>query len=286
MSTESDDGAALFESVIHHLLVEHEADMLDKTKCSVSARRIYNFLCDDREDIKPNDNMPDQVCSRSVDLVRDLLSRETKQSSSSDHEKEQEQAADVECTANDGNETVDRDFRVYYVHLDHLTNETSHYFILCCRAGRVVVLQSAVFEYSIEEWLHPVKALRDVEAQMEALDRSIDRDARDGCDDNDLDQLRNLIEMTYNKTELKKQAGIYQAIMESPFSMGRTMTVAEFIHAFVFPLASLEGTWTAHDVNRNCAVFRRLFACELPREIIAAHVRGGIKPAVLKFIAG
>lgn len=226
------------ERIVHHLLVEQNVNMLDKTKCSTSARNIYNYLCGARS-MTANNNLCD-MAPNLAELVDALKVREQR--------------------------------AVYYVHLDHLTNETSHYFIIVQCGDFVTVLQSAVFEFSIYDWLYPEESMResarDLAARREELSRS--DDIRDGF-------LLRQYEMSSRRT-----LDTLQSISVNAFSKGVQVDTRTFEQSFLKKLAQLEGIWTDDDVSSKCATYTELFACKLDEDIIRSHIRLGIKPASVK----
>lgn len=236
------------DAVVRHLLVEQRSNVLDKTKCSTSARLIYNYLGGrggggGADDVARNDNLVDTLPNLDQ-LPTDL-----------------------------GVEEQDAEPRVYYVHFDHLTNETSHYFILCRVRGRVLVLQSAVFEYNIYEWLHPS------ESRVALLGAS------PPCVEDEDDDPRTRIFMEQQARDRARQLAVYDSIEACRYSRRVTVPVAEFLADFLPKLRSLEGQWTEGDVERRCETYRELFACRLNVELVRAQVRlGGLKPASVKYI--
>lgn len=93
-----------FDKLIHHLLIEQQVNMLDKTKCSTSAKNIFNYLCGEGA-MQSNNNLVDT--EPNIGYMEDCLNKKQNM--------------------------------IYYVHFDHLTNETSHYFIVCQIADKIIV---------------------------------------------------------------------------------------------------------------------------------------------------
>lgn len=112
---------SMFDNMAYQLMANKNEDMLDKTKCSVTAKNIFNYLTDKSEHISWNDT-----------LMTNFLTLE-------------EFEIDIKSTINDN--------KIYYVYYDHITGETSHYFIIIRLENQFYFLQSAVFEYSIADWL-------------------------------------------------------------------------------------------------------------------------------------
>jgi hypothetical protein len=247
-------------SLVHHLLVEQRVNVLDRTKCSTSARHIYNYLCGDGGSVQTNDNMSHQTDSQLLELTTVLKC-----------------GTDVPI--------------VCYVHFHHLTNETSHYFIVVRMGTEVMVLQSAVFEFSIHDWLYPDASLSVDTDQLETaraeynavIDRSdtpshtIAFDARE-------EQLARC-QLDQHERDFMQRVSILESIRACRYSSGRVMSIPQFEQTFLAQLATLEGVWTEPEVDRNCETYQSLFACQLNRDLIRSHVRMGIPSASVKFMS-
>jgi hypothetical protein len=230
--------------IVHHLLVEQRVNVLDRTKCSTSARHIYNFLCNAGDVVQHNNNLIHIECSNLHELAQVLK--------------------------NDPHHAI-----ACYVHFHHLTNETSHYFILLRIGTDVLVLQSAVFEYNIHEFLFPSVALEAAASDIKLAREELAQD----------DDMRARFLLEQRERDHVQRVSILESIRACRYSSGRVMSVDEFADTFLVQLASLEGVWTDENVDRNCETFQALFACQLNRDIIRSHVRlGGIQPASVKFI--
>ena len=189
------------DRIVHHLMVEQKCNMLDKTKCSTSARNIYNFLCGvTTMHMQPNNNL--------CDLEPNL------------HELR--------------NWLAERGHAIYYVHLDHLTNETSHYFVICQLGDMITVLQSAVFEFSISDWLHPNESLQNANDEIVML-----REQLSGSTD-----MRDEFLLEQHNRSHTRTAKILRNIVDCRFSQGASMRVDEFMDAFVGRMVEIEGPWT------------------------------------------
>ena len=121
----------LFETLRQYLTTETET-MLDRTKCSTTARKIFNLLArSDSSKIDVNDNLID-ICQDLMgfkNLIRDALNR------------------------------------IYFVHFHHHCGTDSHYFVVYQLGNHVTVLQSAVFDFSLAGWLFP--EMMELEAEDE-----------------------------------------------------------------------------------------------------------------------
>lgn len=133
-----------FDNLVKVLLFQRKLDMLDRTKCSISARNIYNYLCGIGS-VKANDNLSN-LSSNMDDLSETIL----------------------KC----------KKPSVFYIHFDHLTNETSHYFIIIALEDCIYMFQSAVFEFNIYEWLYPEKCLLEEDEKLEEYSKKLLKDDR------------------------------------------------------------------------------------------------------------
>jgi hypothetical protein len=242
--------------LVHHLTVVHRANILDVTKCSTTARNVYNYLCAPGEAdvadaaaaagaMPANNNLAD-VDPNLADLERALL--------------------DPRGAA-----------FVAYVHFDHLTNDTSHYFIVMCSGGTVVVLQSAVFEFSIRDWLFPEQA------RAELLGGGTEAAAEPTEPADASEAMRLGFAREQAARDRARGAAVLDSIAECRWSGGKTSTAEAFARDFLPALASLEGTWREDDVAALSATYRRLFACRLQEDVVRAAIRTGFeKPARVK----
>jgi hypothetical protein len=231
------------DKLINELLFEKNLDMLDRTKCSISARNIYNYLCGDNS-VNPNDNLSNKSSN-----LRDL--------------------SDTIMNCNKPH--------VFYIHFDHLTNETSHYFIVIAMGNSnksIYVFQSAVFEFNIYEWLYPEKCLLEEDIKLEEYSKNLLKDDRY---DIYMDQYKNI---DYNR-----KINILKNIERCKYSSARKISYDDFLNEFIPKLKSLEGTWTLSNYLDKCKCYSELFSCVLPEDIIRSHITLGIKDASVKFIS-
>lgn len=126
---------AIIGRMVHHLMVVQRLNMLDTTKCSTTARRVFNYMCG-LGAVETNDNL-----SHTPPNLAELVEGLTRSS----------ERTDVTDIGTDMRMDIGIGMRVAYVHFDHLTNETSHYFIVVAHGGRVTLLQSAVFEFGFPQ---------------------------------------------------------------------------------------------------------------------------------------
>lgn len=228
------------DAVIHHLLVEQKVNMLDRTKCSTSARNIYNYMCGQGK-MEYNNNLSNQEPNLDS-LFEELMCKKD-------------------------------EHKVYYVHFDHLTNETSHYFIIYQVGDKILILQSAVFEFSIYEWLHPKDSVMLAENEKKDIRKLLGKST----------DLRDQFELQQHERTIDKQMHIYKNIEKCMFSSGRCISIDTFIDEYVKNLKSLEGMWTLENYEKNCQTYTELFACQLNLDIIKSHINLGIKPATVKY---
>ena len=171
--------------------------------------------------------------------------------------------------------STNRDNTVYYVHLEHITGETSHYFIICQMQTQIILLQSAVFEYSIADWLFPDQAeadeVKSCDEQIAALDPT--------------DELRfNIYKQQIDYT-LRERLHTLQRIRECTWSCGRPSSITDFCAQFIPALTSLEGHWALDTVERRSATYTQLFACFLKPGPLRGKLRQTLAPAHIKFVS-
>jgi asparagine synthase (glutamine-hydrolysing) len=115
------------EDIINNLLSVMPEDMLDKTKCSVTTKNVYNYITKNYSsnnsvvEISWNDTLHTNFLT--IDDMKDLYNQYALENS------------------------------IAYVYYDHLCGHTSHYFIMLFNYRQdFYLLQSAVFEYSLACW--------------------------------------------------------------------------------------------------------------------------------------
>lgn len=234
--------------LLQHLLHGHgeqAANMLDRTKCSTTARAVYNYLTGS-QDICQNENLKGTGMA-----VQQLLPS-------------MQQA-------------VTEPGQVFYVHFDHITGDTSHYFIIVQRQDQVVLLQSAVFEFSIQDWLLP-------NDESDPSPSPCHMTTEKGFDSDDVFETarRNAIRQQAERDVTERQR-ILESIRQCAFSQGRVMSICEFGHEFVPALLSLEGTWHESEVPTRCDAYARCFSCIMNPDMVRSRLRTGSKPGELRY---
>jgi hypothetical protein len=112
------------KDILKDIVLFRHDDVIDKTKCSVTAKNIFNYIMNVYSDNTENISWNDTLNNNYIELE--------------------------EFT------NVDKKNCVFYVYYEHVTGETSHYFIMMYdNDENFIVLQSAVFEYSIMDWMYP-----------------------------------------------------------------------------------------------------------------------------------
>lgn len=241
-------------ALAHHLLVEQRVNVLDKQKCSTTARNIYNHMTGGTS-MGGNNNLAGMPAN--LDALFGALADETA------------------ATAAGPRPSGAQEARIFYVHFDHLTNDTSHYFIICKSDAGVMLLQSAVFEFSIFDWLFPQQSLAEAQRQLAEAERAL------GASDDPLDAMR----LEQARRDAERARAVIGRISDCAYSGGRIVPTAHFVSDFLPALATLQGMWTLDRLDAACDTYRRLFACDLQAAAIAGHIRvGGLKPASVKFI--
>ena len=237
-----------------HLMVAQRVSMLDTTKCSTTARRVYDYLCaagqgqGQGSTIAPNDNLA--AVAPNLAALRPSAS-----------------AGDF----------------VAYVHFDHMTNDTSHYFIVVRSGPSVLVLQSAVFEFSLRDWLFPDEARMELHAAT-AAERMPGMPGMSGMPGMPgmSEEVAAFVAEQAGR-DRKRGDAILDSIAACRWGGGKTATVEEFEAEFLPALASLEGVWAEREVPERAAVYRRLFACRLQEDVVRSVIRNGFdKPAAVK----
>lgn len=127
--------------LLQHLLQGNQsANMLDRTKCSTTARAIYNYLM----------GTPGILHGQTDTAIHGLKS---------------EMRAAV----------ADAHGRVYYIQFNHITGGTSNSFIVIQKQDQVVLLQSAVSEFSVHDWLYPALAESEIRGMVPTPHDSCER---------------------------------------------------------------------------------------------------------------
>jgi hypothetical protein len=161
---------------------------------------------------------------------------------------------------------------VYYVHFDHITNETSHYFIICKVAQEILVLQSAVFEFNIFEWLQPKANIDSCKRDFEQVKAELGTS----------DDIRDRYALEQHERTFARQLAILENIDACKYSSGRRIPIRTFIGEFIPKLQTIEGAWTLENMDEKCQMYRELFSCRLNYDIIRSHVKLGTKDASVK----
>ena len=220
-----------------------QTNMLDRTKCSMTARNVYNHLTGS-DDMVYNNNLCDMQSCGTHELAVEMRN--------------------ADCN------------KVYYVHFDHITGDTSHYFILLQLHGRgVIVLQSAVFEFSIHDWLYPDKMVATAKARSQVMQ------VMDRFDESNNNRSKIVREQLERDLERERETSLN--IKQCRFSSLRMHAVEDFVMDFVGKMATLEGEWS--EQNLPCSTYRELFGCRLEHDLMIKHVRDGCKPAAFKYVS-
>ena len=251
------------DDLIKRVLTERKLDALDRTKCSVSAKNVYNYLVGD-EAVAWNDNLlgGGDGTSKKPGGGLDELAAELRAGESNDN-------------------------KAYYVHFDHLCGETSHYFILLQRGTMTTLLQSAVFEFSIRDWVRPDAAR--LELLLDDSRREADRAAK-ACTEL-------LLEETPERAEAiaaqwgswtVRQLAVLGRVDGCAFSRGRAHndTATVLVDRI---LRRLEGVWTEADAEDRIAAYAEAFSCALDPAVVRMIARdgacGGAKAASFRYVS-
>jgi hypothetical protein len=242
--------------LVQRMLVEQRLDVLDRTKCSVTARNVYNWFAGAPAGggVAPNDN-----------LVGSSLGLD-----------------ELEAALQEGGGGG----AVFYVHFDHMCNDTSHYFVLVRDAGgQVLMLQSAVFEFSIRDWLFPWDAVREAaDGYAQTLGNIVAAAPAPAPAPAPAYDARSAAALQQAQLDLARQASVAGRIASCRHSCGRASTAERFVADAMPLLRALEGCWAVEDVERHCRAYGELFACALQAPVVRANVANGFdKPARFRF---
>jgi hypothetical protein len=208
-----------FNDIFKKLISIQSDNMLDRTKCSTTARNIYNFITD--QEVGQNNNL--STMSSNINLLLE-------------HIKENNNIA-------------------YYIHFNHITNDTSHYFIVIKWNNNITILQSAVFEFSLADWCFPD------DYENELKDNYIKKCKK--IDDNEEESYRRDIFKKFELSTITTYMKIVDQIKECEFSKCRILTIEEFENYFLEPLISLEGIWNMDNINDKINAYKKVFSCNL-----------------------
>lgn len=188
--------------IIGNILLFKYDDVIDKTKCSVTAKNIYNHIMDIYSDHKEHISWNDTLSDNYMDLEEFIK--------------------------------TDKKNCVFYVYYEHVTGETSHYFIMVYdNKKNFHVLQSAVFEYSIMDWLCPDNmTYKHTNVDNEEIKKYVDEQ-----------NTKNKILRDYTVERIKTSKNL------------RT-------DQFVSNMKLLEGLWK-DNCHKKCKLFTENFACNM-----------------------
>lgn len=213
-----------FEAMIDELMEKQNDNMLDKTKCSITAKNIYNYLIT-RFGALPSDRISwnDTLVSNSDSIINlDSL---------------------IAALKDEPMRT-----KIAYVYYDHMTGETSHYFILFCFKENIYWFQSAVMEYCMADFI-----LGSCEETAPAiLATTEDEETVEGHHAYFANQ------QALRDWNLRKD--VLSRIDACSMSHGRSTTIDKFCEEMVPQLSALEGSW-AEGAEEKCKLYTSLFAC-------------------------
>ena len=212
-------------NIFKKLISIQSDNMLDRTKCSTTARNIYNFITN--QEIGQNNNL--STMSSNIHLLLD-------------HIKQNNNIA-------------------YYIHFNHITNDTSHYFIIIKWNMNITILQSAVFEFSLADWCFPDNYENELKNNYEEKCKKIDEDEEESY--------RKNVYKNFELTKLNNGMKFVEQIEECEFSKCKLLTIEEFESDFLQPLISLEGEWNIDNINDKIDTYKKVFSCNLDYERMA-----------------
>jgi hypothetical protein len=221
-----------FDEMVKELMKTQGENMLDKTKCSITAKNIYNYLLDSNESkIAWNDTLTSSEDVLSLDQLITEINKKEEQ--------------------------------IFYVYYDHITGETSHYFILYNDGDTGIYwMQSAVFEYCMADWLGI-----DEETTSSSSSASASASATPVFT-SEYERMRHEMQMSYNNKLQKEKEEIINRIKACPHSFQNQIIYRDFTDIFVPKMKQLEGSWNSsppQSIVDKCALYTELFACNMPQ---------------------
>jgi len=212
-----------FNNIFKKLISIQSDNMLDRTKCSTTARNIYNFITN--QEIGQNNNL--STISSNIHLLLDHIKN---------------------------NNNI-----AYYIHYNHITNDTSHYFIIIKWNMNITILQSAVFEFSLADWCFPNN-----------YENELKNDYNEKCKkiDNEEESYREKAYKDFELYKLNNGIKFVNQIEECEFSKCKILNTEEFEHNFLQPLISLEGIWNIDNINDKINIYKKVFSCNLDYELM------------------
>ena len=210
------------DNIFKKLISIQSDNMLDRTKCSTTARNIYNFITN--QEIGQNNNL--STMSSNIHLLLE-------------HIKQNDNIA-------------------YYIHFNHITNDTSHYFIIIKWKMNITILQSAVFEFSLADWCFPDNYENELKNNYTEKCKKIDEEEEE--------IYRRKIFKEYELSSINHGMNFVNQIKECEFSKCKILTIEEFEHNFLEPLISLEGIWNINNINDKINSYKKVFSCNLDNE--------------------
>ncbi len=210
--------------IIQNIILFKYDDMIDKTKCSVTAKNIFNYVMNMYSDNNENISWNDTLCNNYLDL--DEFTKIHKKN----------------C--------------IFYVYYEHVTGETSHYFIMIYdNNGDFHLMQSAVFEYSIMDWLYPDNTkceYRNTNVDNEEIKKYlVEQNIKDSLERD------NLVKRIKLSKDLKNDQ-------------------------FVNGMKLLEGPWKGN-CDIKCKLFTDNFACKMDPDRLSKIFNNYDTPARFKF---
>lgn len=221
-----------FDSIVDDLMLHKNLDMLDKTKCSLTAKNIYNYILKnfgigDEEELEISWN--DTLNTEHINLDQFVQ--------------------------------MDKTNKMFYVYYDHFTGETSHYFILIFNEkNQFRLLQSAVFEYNVADWLNL---------------QGIDDKNKNNDYDSDRQYFYNIM-LKKNETDVRYTKKL---INDSCLK-----NIVDFNEDIINKFRELEGSWHKTCVKK-CQLFEQMFACKMDSYKLEKLLKFETKKAVFKFKA-
>jgi asparagine synthase (glutamine-hydrolysing) len=254
-----DNRILIIDDLIEDLMQNMAESMLDRTKCSITAKNIFNYVVKHYSSkelghlnkfIHWNDTLQNDYISLNEFINEHTLNKHTLN-------KHTLNKHTLKC-AN----------KMYYVYYDHICGQTSHYFILIFNnnGNQFYMMQSAVFEYSLSCWCFQLP--------LDEVDLVGQKPIYNNTFENGTLEYYQYLQNYNNKL---KRYDTIQRIKNCP----EHNTPRNLDDSFIGDLKRLEGVWSPNDGKPQ--IFEKLFACDMNASILEKVFKHENKKAIFKF---
>jgi hypothetical protein len=201
------NSSVYIQDIIKDVIIFKYYDIIDKTKCSVTAKNIFNYITNMYSNFTEQISWNDTLFNNYVGLEEFIK--------------------------------INKENCVFYVYYEHVTGETSHYFIMIYdNYGKFHLMQSAVFEYSIMDWLYPDNVT------CEYKDTNVENK-----------EIKMYLEEQNTRDELERDNIVERIKLSKNLKNDQ----------FVYNMKLLEGQWKG-ECDKKCKLFTENFACKMDPE--------------------